>query len=534
MGGSPSDLPGVTGVGGTEFCGGMFGGSPVGCYYAGAAGANVQQAPWFSGQNAVEYPVEAGVSLEGTWNDSNIQYGPSAGGGGASTIFAKPSYQQGVAGMPNDGVRDVPDISLTASPNNMGYLVWEDNQLPDGGTGDVLGPIGGTSAATPSFAGILALVNQAVAAKGGALGLGNVNPQLYALFAGNATNGAFHDIVTGDNIIPCDPTDPTDYPDCPVPDGGIPDGGEDGGVLSSYGGYKATVGYDLATGLGTVDAQKLVAAWTGLVPTTTALTAPAAATVGGTVTLSATVTSSSASATSAVGGSVTFSFRTLAGDSGSPYATVDAGGGYDESWILGTVAAAGTGSPEKATASLTTAIPPGLYGQTYLVAEYTGDAHYLASNSPLGSFVSVTGSTLTVTPATITLPPNGQTTFATSGGAPGVSWGQIGVDTTCLFETNGNEVCSAVESLTPTTAAFQAGGHAGTITIVATDTLGEEAIVHVTVAGTPVDAGTGLPVVDDAGPPGGPGNPPISGSTGGVDSGVDASVPGLGASDGRS
>ena len=201
--GPPSDLPGVTGVGGTEFCGNGFG-----CTYAGAPGVDVQKAPYFNASNvAVEYPAVSGVSLEGVWNDSDLpsQY-ISGGGGGSSIIFPKPFYQVGVAGMPNDGARDVPDVSLTASPNNVGYLTWEENQLADGGEADTLGATGGTSAATPSFAGILALVNQAVAANGGQLGLGNVNPQLYALFANNGASGAFHDIVVGDNDYVCDPT----------------------------------------------------------------------------------------------------------------------------------------------------------------------------------------------------------------------------------------------------------------------------------------------------------------------------------------
>ena len=515
--GPPSSLPGITGVGGTEFCGK----STAGCFYAGAAAQNVQTTPFFVNQNAAEYPQTAqGVSLEGIWNDSTAANGPGAGGGGASSIFAKPSYQQGVTGMPNDGARDVPDISLTASANNVGYLVWEPTQLADGGPADTLGPVGGTSASTPSFAGILALVNQAVAAGGGSLGLGNVNPQLYTMFSQNASLGSFHDIVTGDNTTPCDPTDQTNYPGCPIPAGtdagALPDGGA---AFSTYGGYSAHVGYDLASGLGTVDAQKLVTAWAALTPTTTTLAGPTTAPVGTAVTLTATITSSSATNVNPVGGSVTFAFKTLAGDAGAPYA-VDAGGATDESWILGTVnVTAASGTPEKATATLSTAIPPGLLGQAYVVAEYSGDNHYLASISKPPSPVSVPGSTLVVNPSSITLPPNGQTTFAVSGGSPGVVWGYIGPDTSCLPVPKQQPICSAIESLTPTTAAFQAGGQAGSVTIVATDTQGQEALVHITVAGAAVDAGSGLPVVDDAGPAGGPGNPPLS-SDGGAEGGT--------------
>jgi MYXO-CTERM domain-containing protein len=502
--GPPADMPGVTAVGGTEFCGGMFGSQLAGCYYAaGPTSVDTQQPPFFVNQNAVEYPITpGGLSLEGIWNDSNLQYGPSAGGGGASIIWPKPAYQQGVAGMPNDGARDVPDVSLTASPNNVGYLVYEPTTLADGGTGSALGPIGGTSASTPSFAGILARVNQAVHANGAPLGLGNVNPQLYALFASNGQTGAFHDIVIGDNTVPCDPTDSTNYPNCPVSDAG-PEAG------STYGGYYAHPGYDLASGLGTVDATRLVAAWVGLTPTTTALTAPSTATAGTPVTLSATITSTSGSATSLVGGTVTFAFMTLTGDAGSVY-SFDAGGGPDESWPLGTVDVTSvSGSPEKATATLHAAIPSGLYGQAYVVAEYSGDTSYLASNSTPMTLVNVTGSTLSINPSAITLAPTSGTTFAALGGSPPVTWGIEGTDTTCQRIKHRGIVCSNLESTDPTHAAFQAGPQDGSVTVVAVDTQGNEATVVVTVSGTSIDAGNNLPVVDDAGPSGGPANPPV-------------------------
>ena len=323
----------------------------------------------------------------------------------------------------------------------------------------------------------------------------------------------------GDNIVPCNPANLRRYPGCPIPDGGLPEGGilEDGGhVLSTYGGYAAHAGYDLASGLGSVDAAKLVAAWVGLTPTTTALTAPATAAVGTPVALSATITSTSATNPFHVSGTVTFAFYTLAGDAGAPY-SFDAGGGPDESWVLGTVnVVAVPGSPEKATAALSVAIPPGIYGQAYLVAEYSGDTRYLASNSSPASFISVTGSTLQVVPSSITVAPNGQATFAVTGGAPPVVWSEEGTDTSCLLAGR-RELCSQVEATSPTTAAFVAGGQAGSVTIVAIDTLGEEAVVAVTVAGTPLDAGGAvLPPVDDAGSPGGPTNPGVPFWDGGV------------------
>jgi hypothetical protein len=446
--GPPASLPGVTAVGGTEF--------PQGA-----------QALAFVNDVATAYPLMGGVSLETVWNDSMAgQLGGT--GGGKSILFTKPTYQQGIT--PNDGVRDVPDVSLTASAANVPYTVEEGGKLV---------PIGGTSAATPSFAGILALVNQAVVAGGGSLGLGNVNPMLYTLY--KSTPAAFHDIVTGSNDTPCTPgTDPQ----CPA--------------SGDYGGYGALPGYDLASGLGSIDAANLVHGWVTLSPTTTALTAsPALATVNTKVTLTATVSSSATA--NAMSGSVSFTFVTFAGDAGAVYEGDS--GGPDESWLLGTVAiTSGSGG---GTASLSTEIPPGLYGQVELVAMYGGDRHYLASSSsrlPL----AVTGSTLEVSPATITLAPGQQTTFKTTGGSPPILWAYEGTDTTCSGTNSSpmGEQCSQVEAKTGTSAFFQAGPTAGSVTVVAVDTQGQEAIVRVIVKGTPVDAGA-FPTFD-AGPPGGP------------------------------
>src|SRR5258708_29422731 len=93
----------------------------------------------------------------------------------------------------------------------------------------------GTSAATPVFAGIIALLNQYE----GSNGQGNINPNLYRL--AESTTNVFHDITTGNNIVPC--------------------------VLGTlncttgFFGYNAGPGYDLVTGLGSVDAYNLVAEW---------------------------------------------------------------------------------------------------------------------------------------------------------------------------------------------------------------------------------------------------------------------------------
>jgi pseudomonalisin len=152
---------------------------------------------------------------ETVWNESGS--GLWAAGGGASATYAKPVWQIG-PGVPADARRDVPDVSLTSASHD-GYLVFINGGLY---------VVGGTSAAAPSFAGLMALVAQSTAAR-----QGNANPALYNLANKQASGGAavFHDITIGNNGVP--------------------------GVA----GYTAGTGYDLATGLGSVDASALVTHW---------------------------------------------------------------------------------------------------------------------------------------------------------------------------------------------------------------------------------------------------------------------------------
>ena len=98
---------------------------------------------------------------------------------------------------------------------------------------------GGTSVPAPSFAGMTALLNQ----KLGSGGVGNINPNLYSLAQSNA--GIFHDVTTGNNIVTV--ACPRRQPNC----------------AATPVGYYAGVGYDQTTGLGSVDAYKLVMGWNG-------------------------------------------------------------------------------------------------------------------------------------------------------------------------------------------------------------------------------------------------------------------------------
>ncbi len=254
----PADIPEITAVGGTEF------------NESGSAG--------WSSTNTPTWQSATGYLPEKAWNDTPAGNGIWASGGGKSSVFAKPSWQAG-PGVPADNARDVPDISLTASGDHDGYVI-------DFGGG--LYPIGGTSASSPAFAGIVALLNQYLVAAGvrAKPGLGNINPTLYNL--AQNTPGVFHDITAGDNIVPCVAST--------------------SGCSTGSFGYNAGVGYDLATGLGSVDAYNLVTKWAGapgIVATTMKLTAnPSSIAASASTQLTATVTP--ATGTTAPAGSVTF------------------------------------------------------------------------------------------------------------------------------------------------------------------------------------------------------------------------------------
>ncbi len=196
---------------------------------------------------------------ENVWNQScaSAQCGTKAnilaGGGGASAIFSKPSWQSGVTGIPNDGARDLPDVSLSAAGHDP-YLLCYEGSCQTGFVATVFG----TSASAPSFAGIMALVNQKTGSR-----QGQANYVLYRLAAAEnlskcnasstttlpAATCIFNDVTAGNNAVP----------------------GE-AGYGSSGAKYKSTVGYDLATGLGSVNVQNLVNQWSSIAFTATTTT----------------------------------------------------------------------------------------------------------------------------------------------------------------------------------------------------------------------------------------------------------------------
>ena len=244
----PADIPEVTAVGGSEL--------------------NEGSVNYWSPQNGSGLKSALSYIPEEAWNDTAQGYGLASGGGGASTLYTKPWWQTG-PGVPNDQARDVPDVSLTASGDHDGYVIYSGGLIS----------VGGTSASSPSFAGIVAILNQYLMAKGALAkpGLGNINPSLYSLAAN--TTALFHDITKGNNVVPCAL-------------------GSKGCGSGSFG-YAAGPGYDLATGLGSVDAYNLVTGWTSLAPsvgTKATLTAsPTAIASAGSTTLTASITAVSGS-----------------------------------------------------------------------------------------------------------------------------------------------------------------------------------------------------------------------------------------------
>ncbi len=144
--------------------------------------------------------------VAGSGGPSNCATGASATMGvsnGTCQGYAKPAWQTGLAGIPNDGVRDIPDVSMFASD---GYI-WGHYSVtcfsdPDNGGGPCTGApsnwagFGGTSVAAPVMAGVQALVNQN---ESGAQG--NPNYVYYALAA--STPGVFHTVTQGDIDVNC-------------------------------------------------------------------------------------------------------------------------------------------------------------------------------------------------------------------------------------------------------------------------------------------------------------------------------------------
>ncbi|HEX7627047.1 MAG TPA: S53 family peptidase [Gaiellaceae bacterium] len=169
---------------------------------------------------------------ESTWNESDIFSDPSAtppdyeavaGGGGQSVLFHRPLYQFLAT---RDRAREVPDVSYNAAVFNGVIVAFHGNTCRQTPTGPPTFPcffrFGGTSAGSPQWAAIIAIVDQI--ARGRA---GNINTALYLLAKLPGSSNPFHDIQDGSN-------------------NSVPN--FEGATIT---GFTAVKGYDMATGLGT-------------------------------------------------------------------------------------------------------------------------------------------------------------------------------------------------------------------------------------------------------------------------------------------
>lgn len=219
----------VTCVGGTEF----------------ADSAN--PSAYWAFNNGGGYLSALGYIPEGAWNEpSSTQLG--ATGGGVSAYIPTPSWQVGT-GVPGQQGRYTPDVSFGAAGHDAYFgcmaatgssCVVTNGRFQPGG-------VAGTSASAPSMAGIAALLNQTTGSA-----QANLNPRLYAL-AANPTNAVFHDVtVASSGVTNCTVAIPSlcnnSTPGPSGLSGGLP-------------GYTVGTGYDLATGLGSIDVANLLAQW---------------------------------------------------------------------------------------------------------------------------------------------------------------------------------------------------------------------------------------------------------------------------------
>jgi len=398
-----ASTPYAIAVGGTDFD--VLPGSFT-TYVTDAVGGNLTSgsAPYYG--TALSYIPEE------PWNDSTSSNGDLAfnqplvsqgatdivaGSGGVSSCvtstqsgntvtclggYAKPAFQTSLT--PVDSARDVPDVAFLAA-NGLYSAVWvicaDGNCVTDNGqlTSDsTFSGVGGTSAAAPAFAGMLALVEQKVGSR-----LGQADTVLYQLAASKYST-VFHDVTTGNNSVVCT--------------NGSPNCGANGFLT----GYNAVTGYDQASGLGSVDAARLVNQWNSVVltSTTTALaingsTAPVSVTHGTNLAFQVGVTPSSASGVAAIvdnanetaggpqnNGQTAIS---LTGGSGSAHYNGLPGGTYSVYARYGgdTQDASSTSAPIQVT------ISPEASTTALTVNAYSGAYNSVGVNPPVASLASV-------------------------------------------------------------------------------------------------------------------------------------------------
>jgi hypothetical protein len=346
-----------------------------------SAKSYIPEIPWDNScASALIYGFEGYSQSYGPTGFCNSSAGTSfrttgSGSGGPSSYSAQPSWQTAVVGLPtaSGGPRYLPDISLFAANGVWGhFFVFCNSDTAQGGapclytnaTDTLDNAAGGTSFGSPIMAGIMALVNQAA---GGAR-QGNPNPRLYTLAAsqyggsgnpacdstrgtGVASSCIFNDVTLGDMDVNC--TGTTNCFGYSKVGSKIYQGELSTSSTADRPAYRAGVGWDYATGIGTLNIANFVFGWTPASTTTALASGANPSTQGSPLIFTATISSANGLT---VTGTVTWSANT--GCAPSPVTP---------------------GSP--GTATCTTTILP-LGGDT-VAAAYSGDATHLTSNGSL-------------------------------------------------------------------------------------------------------------------------------------------------------
>jgi subtilase family serine protease len=364
----PAGSANVTAMGGTEI--------------PSASAASTNSTYWTAANGSDVIASAKSYIPEQVWNDSAVAGTADGGGGGYSVYEARPSWQTGItvagAALPTGTFRMIPDISLVASNYNAPLLfcssdssAWSKGQVASCNSGfrdassTSLTVAGGTSFDAPIFAGMLALINQAL----NSTGQGNINPTLYSIASSSTATyaSAFHDTTVGGN-------------QCLA-------GTSVCGTGAATTSYAATTGYDLASGLGSIDLYNLLSAWpktttAALAETVTTLSAATSSpTLGASDTITVTVKPVS-------GSTVPTGTVTLLIDGGSSNAT---NGGSSTTLTL-------------TNGSATYSFSSNTAGAHVIVATYAGSTTFGPSTGSLAVSVSNAGTfTLTANPNALSL-----------------------------------------------------------------------------------------------------------------------------------
>jgi hypothetical protein len=379
--------------------------------------------------------------------------------------WPKPKWQTGVVGIPDDGVRDLPDVSFFSSNGflSSAYLICVSQvatcTYPTTSVTDGL-EVGGTSVASTAMAGVMALIDQ----KAGSA-QGSPNAELYSLAAkqtysscsaesvkASSTSCYFNDIDTNTNAMPCDYGATEGNPSAPgiqSPNCSVIHSGDLIGILP---GYSAGEGYDQATGLGSLNVANLVNAWSTTLAT-------------GTATVTVTPTPASLSASTALSVAVTVASSPSGGTTPTGTVTLSGGGYTSATETLSTGAYTFTVPANSLTA-----------GSDVLTVSYSGDTNYAPASGT---------TTVTVTASTT---PTGTFTVSAAAASPSsVSPGNTSTSTVTVSSTNGYAgtvtlTCALTTSPSNASNVPTCSGGSATVTLSPTATTGTASVTVSTTA----------------------------------------------------